>query len=219
MQYRAIRQEILETVNKLCEAGLLRLSAGNVSARVAPGVLAITPSRLPYELMKPDDIVIIDTYGQKLEGKHRPSSETPMHSTILRLMPEVGAVVHTHSLHTMAFSATGTEIPVLTTETLGIGGPIPVSTYTRPGSDKTGQNAVDLFRERPELKCILLRNHGAIAIGPDLNSAYQNAYKLEIGAQVYYMALQLENPPVALTGEQIEEIKTEYLPKMKNPEE
>jgi L-ribulose-5-phosphate 4-epimerase len=211
MKFDHVRNQVMETVHKLCATELIRLSAGNVSARAGEGLLAITPSRLPYESMKPEDITIIDFAGEVIDGRHKPSSETPMHSSILYQMPEVEAVVHTHSLFTIALSVTGTELPVLSTETLAIGGPIPIAPYTRPGSDKTGDNAVQIFRERPELKCLLLRNHGAIAIGPDLDAAYQNAHKLEIGAQIYQLALQSGREPIPLTEEQIYEIKSEYL--------
>jgi len=203
MRFHELRHQMLEVVRKLCEDGLIRLSAGNISARTEGGLIAITPSGLPYDRMRPEDIVVIDPKGRLVDGRNKPSSETPMHTVILRRMPDVGAVVHTHSPYAIAFACTGCELPVICTELLAIGGPVPVAPYACPGSAQAGQMVVDTYASRPGLKCLLLRNHGSVAIGANLNEAYQNAYKLEMGAQVYHLALQSGRSPILLTNEQI----------------
>lgn len=209
MNYDAIREEVFETTMMLCENGLVRLSAGNISMRAGENRAAITPAGLRYDRMSPADIPVVDLEGNLIDGERRPSSETPMHTAIFREIAEVGGIVHTHSLNAIAFATTGIELPVVCIELLSVGGPVPVAPYACPGSAKAGEVAVEIFKSRPNLKCLMLRNHGLLAIGRTLYEAYENAYKFETGADVYYRALQV-GKPVPLTDEQIDEIYRVY---------
>jgi L-ribulose-5-phosphate 4-epimerase len=209
MKYDVIRAEVFETILLLRESDLVRLSAGNISVRTHDGHVAITPAGLRYDRMKPEDISIIDLNGNLVDGVRRPSSETPMHTAVLREILEVGAIVHTHSVNAIAFATGGIEVPVICLELLSVGGPIPVAPYACPGSTEAGEIAVEIFKLRQNLKCLMLRNHGLLAIGQTLYEAYENAYKFETGAEVYYRALQV-GEPVVLTEEQIDEIYRVY---------
>jgi ribulose-5-phosphate 4-epimerase/fuculose-1-phosphate aldolase len=210
MDLNELRQQVYATTMQLCEAGLIRLSAGNISARDAEGRVAITPSGLAYTKMRPEDIVIVDLDGKLVEGALKPSSETPMHTAIYRALPKVGAVVHTHSIYAIALATCGLELPVISLEVVAIGGPVPVAPYACPGSAEAGDIAGGIFSARPELKALLLRNHGLVTIGGDLDAAYQNAYKCETGAQIFHLGLQTGRTSVALTAEQLEEIFRVY---------
>lgn len=208
MEFDNLRTQVYETAMRLCEAGLIRLSAGNISARDEPGHVAITPTSLLYTKMRPADIVIIDLEGRVVDGSLKPSSEVPMHTAIYRALPKVGAVVHTHSIYAIAFAASGAEIPPICLEILSVtgGGAVPVSSFAAPGSNEAGITASQIFSSRPTLKALLLRNHGLVSIGADLEQAYQMAYKCETGAQIYHLSLQTGKPPVPLSQEQIAEI-------------
>jgi len=209
MSYEAVRQEVYNTVMKAVDCGLIRLSAGNISARTSDGNVAITPAGIKYDVLTPDQIAIVDLRGNHIDGPCRASSETPMHTAILRNLPEVGAVCHTHSPYAMTFAVLGKEIPLINLELLVCGAPIPVAEWACPGSAGAGEVTVDIFKSRPNLKIMLLRNHGLVAIGKNLGQAFELAFDAEIGAQVYYQALQL-GTPATITDAQVEEIFKVY---------
>lgn len=198
MNYKYVREEVFQTVLKACSSGLIRLSAGNISVRTEDGMIAITPTSIMYDRMRPEDIAIVDLDGKLVDAPRKPSSETPMHTAIFRHLPEVGAICHTHSAYAMAFAALGKEIPVICLELYVCGAPIPVARWAAPGTTDAGDVTVEIFKNRPELKICLLRNHGLVGIGKDLENAYELAFDAEIGMQTYHQALQVGQPvPIA----------------------
>ncbi|MBT3712301.1 MAG: class II aldolase/adducin family protein [Anaerolineae bacterium] len=208
MNYKKAREELLETVVKANEVDLIRLSAGNISTRTDEGMVAITPSDVSYRNMTIDDISIIDLDGNLVEGL-KPSSETPMHIAIYQNLPDVGAICHTHSIFAITFAMLDEAIPMVNIELMVCGAPIPVAPWASPATYKAGEVAVDIFKKRPELKTILLRKHGLVAIGSDLNNAFNTAFNAEVGFQSYYQALQLGKPE-PITDEEFAEIKAAY---------
>src|SRR5271157_472046 len=118
MLYEEARKALLKCVLRLYQKGLVQLNSGNVSARVSDEHLVITPTGRSYEDMSEEDLVIIDLKGSAVEGIYKPSSETPMHTTVYKNIPDVKAIVHTHSPFAMAFAAVGRSIPVISTEGL-----------------------------------------------------------------------------------------------------
>lgn len=209
MSLKTLRNEVFQTTMTLLENDLIRLSAGNISLHDGAGNVAITPAGQRYDRMQPEDIPIVDLHGNRRHGDLQPSSETPMHIAILRSLPEVKAVVHTHSKYAIAFGSTGTEVPVICLEMLSVGGPVPVAPYASPGSAAAGAVCVEIFQSRPGLKCLMLRNHGLVSIGASLYAAYENAYKFEMGAGIYHLSLGI-GEPAALTTAQIQEIRSRY---------
>lgn len=209
MDYTQIREQVYRTVIKAVNNGLIRLSAGNISTRTADGLVAITPSHISYDVLRPDDIVVVDVNGRPVDGRHKPSSETPMHTAIYRDLPQVGAIVHTHSPYAITFATLGKSVPMVTIELFVCGAPIPVAPWACPGTPKAGKVAVEEFQKRPELKVCLLRNHGLVAIGSHLDHAFEVAYNAEIGMQVYHQAVQIGEPEL-ITQDRIEEILAVY---------
>ena len=211
MPYAEIRQQVWETVRKLSARGLIRLSAGNISARTGDGHIAITPSGVHYDRLQPEDIVIVDADGRLIDGRGglRPSSEFRLHTALLASRPDAGAVVHTHSVYALTFAALGREIPLVSVELVAAGGPIPVAPYACPGTPAVGEGAAAVFRTRPELMGLLLQNHGLVALGPTLDKAYEIAYDVEVGAEVAYRAMLL-GEPATLTPAQAAEIRAVY---------
>ncbi len=188
---------------------MIRAAVGNLSMRTPDGQVAITPSAIKYDQLKPEEIAIVDLDGNHVDGPCKASSETPMHTAILRSLPEVGAMCHTHSPFGMTFAVAGKAIALVNTEAMGIGAPVPVAPWASPGSAAGGEVTVPLFKERPDLKVVLLRNHGVVAIGGDADESFDNAYKLEVAAQVYYQALQI-GEPIVVTPEQLQEVVDNY---------
>ena len=209
MLYELQRDELYGTAKKLYEKDLIQLSSGNVSMRVSPEHLLITPSGIAYDVLTPQDMVVITLQGEVVEGEHAPSSETPMHTILYREAVEVNAVIHTHSLHALAFAVAGMSLPVISTEGLAAGGPVPVSEYACPGTETQGWAALRAMQGPPPVNGVLLRNHGVLVSGPSLTRAYAIAYQIELSAQVYFMALQIGKPTI-LTEAQIAEIHSTY---------
>jgi ribulose-5-phosphate 4-epimerase/fuculose-1-phosphate aldolase len=94
-------------------------------------------------------------------------------------------------------------------ELMVLGAPVPVAPWACPGTPRAGEVTVEIFRARPGLKAILLRNHGLVAIGKSLENAFEMAYDAEVGFQTYYQA-RLISQPLVLNDTQIMEIKTRY---------
>lgn len=211
MTYQAIREQVYETVMKARDAGLIRLSAGNLSARTGDGHVAITPAGIKYDVLRPADIAIVDLEGKLVDAPRRPSSETPMHTAILRHLPQVGAVCHTHSPFAITFAALGRDVPMATLELFACGAPIPVARWACPGTPEAGVVTVELFGTRHGLNVCLLRNHGLVAIGRDLEQAFELALDAEVGMQIYHQALQLGQPEL-ITEERAAEIRRVYAP-------
>lgn len=208
MDYRKIQTEVYDCVIKAQDAGLVRLSAGNISARTKDGNVAITPSGIKYTDLEINEISIVDIDGTLLDGP-KPSSETPMHTAILRDMPDVQAVFHSHSPYAISFAMVGKDVPLVNMELLVCGAPIPVTPWACPGSIESGGVVVEIFKQRPGLKVVLLRKHGLVAIGKSLDDAYELAYDAEVGMMTYFNALQLGEPE-PVTVEQIQEINDVY---------
>jgi L-ribulose-5-phosphate 4-epimerase len=130
MELEALREEVLAANLALPEHGLVKLTWGNASGldRDA-GVMAIKPSGVPYDGMTAQDIVLVDvSSGEVVEGKRRPSSDTPTHAALYRALDGIGGIVHTHSTYATAWAQAGREIPMLgTTHADFSSEPIPIT--------------------------------------------------------------------------------------------
>lgn len=210
--YEDIKQKVCEIAVALNQHGLVQLSGGNVSARGSAEHIAITPSGLPYERMKPEDIVIVDLQGGPVEGNLKPSSESPMHTFIFRERSDVNAIIHSHSTYAIAFAVAGKSIPIVCTEGLAVNGPVPVADYACPGTEEQGHVALKALQGPPAVTGVLLRNHGVLTIAPNLDRAYNIAYRIELSAKIYFLASQIGTPTI-LTDEQVAEIRRVYLKK------
>jgi len=210
MDYSTYKQEVYETTQNLVKIDLIRLSSGNISQCLPDGNIAITPSAILYSDMIPEDIVIMDMGGVTVEGKHKPSSEKGLHLALYHARDDIHAIVHAHSAYSIAFSIVEMELPLVCLELILVGGPVPVAEYCCPGTAKVGEVAAKFFSARPQLKGLLLKHHGMVAVGKDLQDAYQNAYNLETGARIYHLALQTGKIPHPLTNCELEEFISGY---------
>ncbi|HWR10425.1 MAG TPA: class II aldolase/adducin family protein [Rectinemataceae bacterium] len=167
---------------ELIDSGLVDGTWGNVSARISDRLMAITPSGRDYRKLGADDIVVVDIFTGEARGG-KPSTETPLHSAIYRERPEIGAVVHTHSGAASTVAAARREVPPLLDDFAQIIGPsLRVADYAIPGGGKIAKGAVRGLRGR---MAVLLANHGAIAIGRDMEEALLCARMTEKGCRVF----------------------------------
>ena len=197
-----LKQQVCETNLQLVREGLVIQTFGNVSGvDRASGNIVIKPSGVAYDMMKPKHMVVVSlASGQVLEGKLRPSSDTPMHLVLYRAFPAIAGVAHTHSFYATAWAQARREIPAFgTTHADFFYGPVPV---TRPLTAKeiktnyesnTGKVIVERFRKLDPgaLPAVLVANHGPFAWGATLAKAVENAVALEYCARLASETLQL----------------------------
>lgn len=204
-----IRKKIVETGKKILSSGLVVGTWGNISARV-PGEewVAITPSGMDYELLEPEDIVLLDLNGQVVAGKRKPSIEVPLHLALYRAYEGVKAVVHTHSPYATALACARKPIPAAVEDLVQIvGGQVRVAQYALPGTKELAENAVQALAGR---KAVLLANHGLIGVGKDLEEALKICLVAEKAAQVTIFA-QAVGGVVELSPEDVATMRQFYL--------
>lgn len=210
MPYDKLKEAACAANMRLVEAGLVILTWGNASeADRAAGVMAIKPSGVDYDKLRPSDIVVLSiATGEVIDGKGRPSSDTPTHLHLYRSYPSLGGVVHTHSSHATSFAQAHREIPCFgTTHADHFYGPVPL---TRPLSDQEIQGEYELNTGKVIVEClasrkiaeplhvpgILVASHGPFAWGRSAAHAAENAIVLEAVAQMALQSLAL-NPGLA----------------------
>ena len=182
------KQAVADAARELARIGLVTGSSGNVSARLpdATGLLAVTSLGTACSQAEAGDIVVADFNGEPLEDGTMPSSETLLHAGIYRARPDVGAVVHTHSVYASVAAVAGLEVPPVIDEmVIAVGGSIRVSKYAFPGTQELADNVRDALEDRG---AALIRNHGAVAVGRDLREAVDVSALVERVSQVYVQA-------------------------------
>jgi L-fuculose-phosphate aldolase len=202
-ELQAARDQLVRYCSRLAEDGLAVGAAGNMSVRLGDRV-AITPSGVRYDELRPQDICVAGLDGTELEAPEAPSSELPMHLAVYAAT-DAAAVVHTHSAEVVALSATGQELPAIHYAITGLGGPVRVAAYRRFGSAGLAQAAVRALDGR---RAAILQNHGAICYGRSLTQAYDNALLLEWLARVYRLARSYGEPRI-LSATELEEVAAE----------
>jgi len=202
-ELQAARAQLVSYSARLLADGLAVGSAGNMSVR-AGGIVAITPSGIGYDDMRPDDVCVVALDGTQVDGLETPSSETPMHLAIYAAT-SAAAVVHTHSPEVVALSAARSELPAIHYAITGLGGPVRVAPYVRFGSAGLAAAAVAALDGR---RAVILRNHGAVTYGRDLAQAYDRALLLEWLARTYRLALSYGEPAI-LSAAELDEVTAE----------
>ena len=208
--YRDEKKEVLEGARWLAENGFFggKLgSGGNISVMLREkNALVITPSGIPYSRMTQDNICVVAPDLTPVNGKQRPSMESGMHAGIYKHRPDVNAVVHSHQVFASIFALTGRPIPALFDEVaLEIGPEVEIVPYAVSGSTELVKNVVSRLGNGGF--CYILRNHGALSLGVDLEAAMRNAELLEKVAQVYYYALCTGDEISTLPETAVEELQ------------
>ena len=198
----AKREAIIDACRRMNALGINQGTSGNISVRHGAGLL-ITPTSVPYDLMKPEQIVFMDMDGSFAPGQ-RPSSEWRFHLDILRARPEANAVVHAHPTYCTILAIMGREIPPVHYMIAAAGGDtIRCAPYATFGTAELSEHAVRALEGR--LAC-LLDHHGMIAIGPSLDRALWLAVEVETLARQYHGCLQIGEPPL-LSKQEIELVR------------
>ncbi len=197
----AVRTAIVEHCLTMNRLGINQGNSGNISVRHGDGLL-ITPTSLPYDQMSPEDIVYLATDGTP-DGIRERSSEWRFHCDIMRLRPEVKAIVHAHPMYCTTMAIMERDIPAIHYMIAVAGGPnIRCAPYAIYGSEELSNHAVAALEGR---KACLLAHHGMIAVGSSLDHAMWLTVEVETLARQYHGCLQIGEPPL-LSDRQIEDV-------------
>jgi L-fuculose-phosphate aldolase len=176
------RDEIVRFGKMLHQTGLVAATDGNLSVRLENGNILCTPTLMSKGLMEAQDLVIVDPRGSKLDGSRGVSSEIAMHLLIYRLRPDVGAVVHAHPPTATGYAAAGIALDrALCSEIIVTLGSVPLANYETPGTQELAEALAPLVAEHD---AILMANHGVVACGTDLLTAYMNMETVEHFAKI-----------------------------------
>ena len=203
--YKDLKEECYQANMQLNALGLVVYTFGNVSAvDREKGVFAIKPSGVPYEDLKPEDMVILDFDNNIIEGALRPSSDTKTHAYLYKNWDDIGGIAHTHALYSVAWAQSQLDIPIFgTTHADHLTADIPCAP---PMSDElikgnyehnTGIQILDCFEQKKlshkEVEMVLIGNHGPFTWGKNAAKAVYNSKVLEVIAEMAYITLQI-NP-------------------------
>lgn len=207
MLLEGLRQQVVDVGLEALERGVVHGTAGNMSVRdPESGLIAISPSGMPYPTVTAADVVVVNDQGGVVDGTRKPSSETPLHTMVLRTFPNVGAVVHTHAHYSTVVSCIRRELPPILTEVVLAVGAIPVTRYGLTGTPDFGESVVEVMT--PETKAVIIKNHGLVCMGKDFAEALLWAEIVEEAAKVYVHALSANG------GREPDLVPAELVPEM-----
>ncbi len=205
-----LKEEVYKANMELVEKGLVIYTWGNVSGiDREKNLVVIKPSGVDYDAMKPEDMVVVDMEGNVVEGKYKPSSDTPTHLVLYRTYPDMGGVVHTHSVWAVTFAQAGMDIPALgTTHADYFFGDIPCTRdltakeIEEAYEENTGNVIVETISDGDPMAVpgILVKNHGPFAWGKNPAGSVYNAVVLDKVAEMAYKTMTL-NPRVERVGQ------------------
>mgnify|MGYP000072072392 FL=1 len=200
-----LKLKVYEANMELPLRGLVTYTWGNASGiDREKGLFVIKPSGVDYDALRPEDLVIMDLEGNKVEGEMNPSSDTKTHLILYREFPEIGGIVHTHSTNAVAWAQAGEDIPAYgTTHADYFYGPIPCArNLSQEEIDQdyetcTGKVIVETFRERKlnplHVPAVICRNHGPFTWGKDAAAAVYHSVVLEEVAKMAVLTRQIRS--------------------------
>jgi len=204
---RAVARRMALCCRQLAAQGLIAGRDGNLSVRLAPDRVLVTPSGFIKSLVTAADMVEVDLAGKpRTRGTRKPTSELDLHLRILRHRPDVVAVVHAHPPTATGFAVAGEEIPGnLLPELIFVVGPVPLVPFGMPGTPELGDRIVP-YIEANRHQALLLANHGAVTMGRTLDEAWIRMESLEHAARIIAAARGLGDPK-PLTARAVERLE------------
>ena len=201
MNVEEARHLVHEACRRMVADGLVIGSAGNISVRLDDQHVVVTAGGVPYDRLSPADHPVVELATGSWEGPRPPTSELALHLGILRAMPEVAAVVHTHSRYAAAFAVARLDLPFICNESMAARAErVLVTDYAPPGTTDLADQTLATFARQPGSRAVLLANHGVVAIAPTLDDAEHVARAVEWTAEICHLARTLA---AAGTGEHV----------------
>ncbi len=183
---RQHRLAIVQFGRRMHQQGFVAATDGNLSVRLDERRLLITPTCMSKGMMRASDIVVVDMQGNLLSGKRKVSSEVAMHLLIYRLRPDVRGIVHAHPPTATGFAASGFGLSrPLVCEVVVALGSVPLARYGTPGTPELSEALEPLI---PDHDAILMANHGVVAYGASLESAFMKMETVEHFAKIALVA-------------------------------
>jgi len=208
MRLANLREQVLEANLDLVRRGLVLSTFGNASGVARKeGLIVIKPSGVPYQRMKPKDLVVTDLHGKIVEATLRPSSDLPTHAALYRAFPSIGGIAHTHSEYATAWAQARRPIPCFgTTHADYFHGSIPLTDVMTDDEingeyeANTGTAIVRAFKglDAMAVPAVLVANHGPFAWGTDPQKAVENAWMLEAAARMASLTFAVNANAMAL---------------------
>jgi L-ribulose-5-phosphate 4-epimerase len=204
-KYKDLKHVCYKANMELPKLDLVVYTFGNVSAVDRDrGIFAIKPSGVPYDLLREEDMVIVDFENKIVEGRLRPSSDTKTHAYLYKHWEHIGGICHTHSRYAVSWAQAQRDIPLFgtthadhNTKDIPCAPPMDNELIAGDYEHMTGQQILDCFREKnispEEVEMVLIGNHGPFTWGKDARKAVYNSKVLEEIALMAYMTLQI-NP-------------------------
>lgn len=185
---------VIRAGKMLVESGLIARTWGNISARISDTQFVITPSGLAYETLTPEQIVIVNIADCSYEGQIKPSSEKGIHADAFQLRPEVNFIIHTHQLKASVISIDGKNLNVSKEEYQKVlGDIIPCAAYGMPSTNKLRKAVAKAVGDYPNSKAVLMKYHGTVCMGNNLENSFEIARTLENIAEEKYQEACKEN--------------------------
>lgn len=178
-----LRQMLVDFGNKMVACGLVQGTWGNLSVRLDEKYMLTTPSGLDYTRLHAEDMVKVEISSMKYEGDLKPTSEKSLHAAVYQHRPEIGAVIHTHAKYCCIFAAANQDMPIEDREAQKVfGTSVKLAGYGIPGSRKLAKNTAAALGDN--FGCVMA-NHGMLACGSNLETAFANCQMLEQCAETY----------------------------------
>jgi L-fuculose-phosphate aldolase len=192
---------------KLITSHLTTGSGGNLSIiNRAQNLVAIKPTGVDYFQLKPEEVVVVSTDGEIVEGKLKPSSELRFHLALLQYRQDITAVVHTHQVYATTIACLNWELPAVHYLVGFSGNKVPLAAYATFGSQQLSDNIIHAIGS---YNACLMANHGIVTVGADMGAAFATAEEIELVARIYYQAKSI-GEPVILADEEMSVIAEKF---------
>lgn len=195
-----LRQEICSVGRWMYDRGFIVACEGNLSLRLDGGRILATPTGLNKGMLSLEDLVVTDMAGRQIGGERKVSSELAMHVLVYRLRPDVQAICHAHPPTATGFAAAGRALDQALLPEVIVGlGQVPLARYGTPGTPELSATLEPLV---PHYDAILMSNHGAVTVGPDLHTAFFRMETVEQFAKISLVTTLLGTPKL-LSGREV----------------
>ncbi len=183
---KELRQDIVDIGRLVFQKGWVAANDGNISIRLGPNRILATCTGISKGMMTPDDLILVDMQGNKIEGRRERTSEIAMHTTIYSMRPDIQAVVHAHPPVSTGFAAAGRALNMALLPEVIIGlGCVPLADYGLPGTPALTDPMLPYI---PKYDAIMMGNHGAVCYGEDVYKAYFKMETVEHFARIALVA-------------------------------
>lgn len=207
MELKNEREAVVRFGLKMVESGLTTGTGGNLSIIDRnSGKVAVSPSGIEYAALQPRDVVVTDMQGNVIDGEAKPSSELGFHLSLYHRRKDVQAVVHTHSPYAVTMACLGWEIPAVHYLVGFAGKKVPLAPYATFGTPELAEIVAEYIRD---YNALLLANHGLVAVGSSMDTAFAAAEEIEFVARIYYQTKSIGNP-VILPDEEMDTVLEKF---------